>query len=129
MSRRLLAAIIALVVLALGIALVVGLSGNSAADNCRGAAATHHYTVTISNGKTNDTNLSARRCDTLTFTNKDAVAREIAFGVHSAHVPYDGVAERVLNKDQSLTITLNKTGTYHWHDHLHDEIQGYFSVM
>jgi len=43
-------------------------------------------------------------------------------------MPYDGVAERFLNKNESFTITLNATGTYHWHDHLHDEVEGYFTV-
>lgn len=67
-------------------------------------------------------------CDTLTFTNKDAIAREIAFGPHEHHVPYDGVAERVLNKNQSFTVTLNQTGNFRWHDHLHDEVEGTFAV-
>jgi len=43
-------------------------------------------------------------------------------------VPYDGVAERVLGKGQSFTITLNQAGNFHWHDHLHDEVEGYFTV-
>jgi hypothetical protein len=54
--------------------------------------------------------------------------REIGFGVHDKHVAYDGISERILNQDESFTITLDKTGRYHWHDHFHDEVEGYFSV-
>jgi plastocyanin len=87
-----------------------------------------NHTVSIINNRPRPADISVRLCDKLTFVNKDNLTREIAFGAHDNHVPYDGVTERFLNKDQSFTITLNKVGTYHWHDHLHDEIQGDFTV-
>lgn len=86
------------------------------------------HTVSISNNRPNSANITAHLCDELTFVNNDNLTREVAFGPHENHVPYDNVAEKFLNKDQSFTITLNKVGTYHWHDHLHDEVQGYFTV-
>ena len=124
---------IALVVL-VGIALVAGgvgmLPNKSSADVCaKPSGNSQSYSVMIMNGKVEPNGtVQARLCDTLTFTNMDNISREVAFGAHEDHVPYDGVAERVLNKDQSFTITLNKAGTYHWHDHLHDEVEGFFSV-
>ena len=68
-------------------------------------------------------------CDTLTITNKDDALRLVAFGPHDDHQPYDGVTEKLLKRGQSLTITLNKTGTYQFHDHLQDVARGDFTVM
>ena len=64
----------------------------------------------------------------LTFKNIDPTTREIAFGPHAQHVPYDGVAERILSQGQSFTITLNQTGNFQWHDHVHDDLTGTFTV-
>ncbi len=86
------------------------------------------HNIMIMGGKTEPSKITGKLCDSLTITNMDTVAREIAFGPHEKHVPYDGVAERVLNEGQSLTITLNQTGSFHFHDHLHDEVGGYFTV-
>lgn len=86
------------------------------------------HTIMIMNGKTEPGSVTGKLCDSLTITNMDTVAREISFGPHEVHVPYDGVAERVLNAGQSFTITLNQTGSFHLHDHLHDEVEGYFTV-
>lgn len=87
------------------------------------------YTVTVQDNRAPLTNVYGKLCDKLTFTNNDHVTREIAFGAHDDHVPYDDVAEKILNQNQSFTITLNQTGTFHWHDHNHDEVGGYFTVM
>jgi plastocyanin len=125
---------ISLVVL-VGIALVAGgvglLPNKSNADACSNPRGSKQsYSVMIMNGKVEPSGtVQAKLCDTLTITNMDSIGREIAFGPHEDHVPYDGIAEKVLNKDQSLTITLNKAGTYHWHDHEHDEVEGYFKVI
>lgn len=127
MHKRVGIAVGILVVIGAGIALAFSLHGKSAADACQ-ATAGQNYHVVITNGKASNDNLRAHMCDTLTFTNKDAIAREIAFGPHEHHVPYDGVAERVLNKNQSFTVTLNQTGNFRWHDHLHDEVEGTFAV-
>lgn len=112
--------------------LVAGLTAvlvtqNAADAACRNASPANHV-ITIQNGKASSTDLHAKLCDTLTYKNLDKVTREIAFGPHEHHVPYDGMAEKFLNQNQVFTITLNMAGTYHWHDHLHDEIEGYFTV-
>lgn len=115
-----------LVFAVVGGALAVGFGGAST-DSCktvRGAA----YHVTIKDAQVRASQLRAKRCDTLTIVNEDAVEREIAFGLHDHHVPYDGVAERVLGQGQSLTVTLDQRGSFRWHDHLHDEVEGRFMV-
>lgn len=71
---------------------------------------------------------TAHLCDKLTITNLDASERLIAFGLHENHQPYGGIEERLVAKGQSLTVTLDKTGNFRFHDHLHDEVQGTFSV-
>ncbi len=86
------------------------------------------HNIMIMNGKAEPGNIAGKLCDSLTITNMDTMAREVSFGPHDQHVPYDGVAERVLNAGQSFTITLNQTGSFHLHDHLHEEVQAYFTV-
>lgn len=86
------------------------------------------FTVMIQDNHAPLTNVYGKLCDEITFENQDAVTREIAFGPHDNHVPYDGVAEKFLNKGQRFTIRLDQTGTFHWHDHLHDNVNGYFTV-
>ena len=71
---------------------------------------------------------SANRCDTLTIRNSDPETRKIGFGEHDHHSAYDGVTERVLRQGESFTITLRDEGTYHFHDHYHDEVKASFVV-
>lgn len=107
--------------------IVVAARHNASINVCshsRGAT----YTVVIQDNHASKPSLSGKLCDKITFVNNDNLTREIAFGPHENHVPYDGIAERFLNKGQSFSIMLNATGNYHWHDHLHDAVQGYFSV-
>ena len=119
--------VVTVAVLAAGGLLLV--HGNSNATNsCNAPTKSRHYTAVITEGKVTGDHIVGKLCDSLTITNRDNVSREIAFGPHEDHVPYDGVAERVLNKGQSLTVTFNQTGSFHWHDHLHDEIEGFFAV-
>jgi plastocyanin len=70
----------------------------------------------------------ALTCDTLTITNTDNVTRLIAFGVHDHHMQYDGVEEQQLTHGESFTVTLNRPGTYTFHDHLNDATHGDFTV-
>lgn len=86
------------------------------------------HVVTIQHDTMSPTHIDGKLCDTLQIKNLDNVSRAIAFGDHDHHVPYDGVTERVLDKNESFTITLNQTGAYHFHDHFHDEVTGTFTV-
>lgn len=88
-----------------------------------------NHTVEIKNTQIIPESVNANICDELTLVNKDDKLRLIAFGVHDSHIYYSGVTEKVLKKDESLTITLNQAGTYIFHDHLQEEVQGQFSVQ
>lgn len=92
------------------------------------SAHSQNHKVTIQNSKVSPAHIAAPKCDTLTIANLDDEARLMAFGPHDRHVPYDGVAERVLGKGQSFTVTLVQTGNFRFHDHEHDEVQGTFTV-
>jgi hypothetical protein len=93
---------------------------------CRPGAPNHM--VTIQGNSVLPAHTNAAKCDTMTITNLDDTRRLMAFGHHDDHVPYDGIKERYLTKDQSITVTLDQTGEFLFHDHLHDEVQGTFTV-
>lgn len=93
---------------------------------CQAGAPGH--AVVIRGGAVEPAHTTATKCDTMTITNQDDTPRLMAFGVHASHVPYDGIAERYLLKDQTMTVTLDQTGEFLFHDHLHDEVQGTFTV-
>lgn len=86
------------------------------------------HTVTIENSTPSPKTTKATLCDTLTITNKDNKTRKIAFGKHDHHQAYDGVAEKILEKGQSFTVTLNEAGSFKFHDHFEDKTIGYFTV-
>ena len=115
-----------LLVLSVGVGIaVVGREGGH--DACTGKSG-RSISVDIRDSVPSVSTLHADLCDKLTFTNQDKATREIGFGNHDNHVPYDGISERILDEATSFTITLNQTGTFYWHDHLHDEVDGYFTV-
>jgi plastocyanin len=101
-------------------------TGTANAETCKEKGTNH--IVTIADGKMSPTHVTGRLCDTLTIKNTDDVLRYIAFGKHDQHQPYDGVSEKTMSKDQEFTITLNEAGDYKFHDHLHDETAGTFTV-
>lgn len=72
--------------------------------------------------------INAKLCDELTIINKDDKTRRIAFGEHEKHIEYDGISEKIIKKDESFTITLNKSGSYIFHDHFQEEVKAQFTV-
>lgn len=101
-------------------------SNMALSNSCRTSG--HNYVVTIVNGKVDKPRVSARRCDTLTIKNQDATIREIGFGPHEQHQAYDGVSDKVLRQNESLMVTMVASGTFHFHDHFHDDVAGTFIV-
>ncbi len=87
-----------------------------------------NHTATIENSVVKPKTTKAKLCDTLTITNKDDNTRKIAFGKHDHHQAYDGVVEKILEKGQSVTVTLNEAGSFKFHDHFEDKTIGYFTV-
>jgi hypothetical protein len=88
----------------------------------------NEYIAEIKNDQIAPAFIDTTICDQLTVINKDDKLRLVAFGVHDSHITYDGIVEKVLKKDESLTITLNQAGTYLFHDHLQEEVQAQFRV-
>lgn len=87
------------------------------------------YVVTIQNGELNINNIQAKPCDVLTIVNADDQLRLMAFGIHEKHQTYGGVTEETLKPGEQMSVTLEQTGTYTFHDHLHDEVKGTFTVQ
>lgn len=88
-----------------------------------------NYVITIENSVASPSHTTARKCDTLTFTNKDKSAREITFGSHPQHGSYAGETEVPVRKERNKTITLSATGTYQFHDHFDPKVTGSFTVI
>ncbi len=86
------------------------------------------YTVTITDGILSTNNIQAKACDTLTIVNTDDQLRLMAFGIHDKHQTYSGVTEETLKPGEKMTVTLEELGTFTFHDHLHDEVKGTFTV-
>lgn len=87
-----------------------------------------NHRVIIQNDKATPSHLDAPRCDTLTITNLDDESRMLAFGPHEDHVAYDGIKEKLVSQNGSLVVTLIQTGSFRFHDHVHDEVEGTFTV-
>src|SRR6476660_9683287 len=104
-----------LAVVALGLGFFAASDGKKAAVvSCETDGKSH--TIQITDSKPSDADVRATVCDTLTFLNDDKNVREIGFGVHDKHMEYDGISEKILSKGKKFTVSLNQTGTYHWHD-------------
>lgn len=101
-------------------------SKDAAPASCSGEHATH--TVIIHNEAMDPSHTYAPQCDKLTIINADPKTRVIAFGVHDKHVAYDGVTETILASNESVTVTLNQTGTFLFHDHDDETVAGEFTV-
>ncbi len=100
--------------------------GGEKTGACQGQHASH--IVTIKDGQAYPLHTDASLCDTLTFVNKDAAIIDMAFGEHPQHEVYAGQSELTIRSNQSKTITLSESGTYKFHDHLHEETAGSFTV-
>ncbi len=94
--------------------------------NCESLKVKH--TVTIQDDRMNPEHTDSTLCDTLTITNLDSKFRLISFGKHERHIAYDGITEKGLKQNESITVTLNKAGEFLFHDHNQDEVQGEFTV-
>lgn len=130
MNNRLgyiIAATIVAGVLVFGVAIILQQNNSSANAPCATVDGKTHEVV-IRNSTVSPADLTAKRCDKLVIINRDTITRVMAFGDHDRHVAYDGIEEQKLAKGQSLTVTLDRVGSFHFHDHLHDEVEGYFTV-
>ncbi len=86
------------------------------------------FKAVIEGGKVKPAHIAAKLCDRLTVTNLDNKDRKMAFGQHDEHVTYDGITEKLLRQNESLSVRLVKPGDYRFHDHYDDAVQGTFTV-
>lgn len=92
------------------------------------AESSAQYIVAIENDKFLPDNIDALHCGKLTFVNRDAEQHEIAFGEHDKHIPYGDFLEETLLPNERISVKLVQTGTFKFHDHLHEEIKGVLKV-
>jgi cytochrome o ubiquinol oxidase operon protein cyoD len=105
-----------------GIAQVDG----KATGACQTTKANHQ--VMIIGGQTYPSHVDAIQCDTLTFMNHDDKTIIIGFGEHPHHTAYAGEDDLDVRSGKNVTITLSELGEYHFHNHLHEETAGTFTV-
>lgn len=105
------------------------LSSDQKSKDSRCAVTGQTHSVEIKNSQVIPKHTQAKLCDKLEITNLDTTERLMAFGQHEHHTSYDGVTERLLSKGQSVRVTLVATGTYTFHDHENDDVQGSFTVQ
>ncbi len=100
--------------------------GGQKTGACRGVHENHQ--VVIKDGVVSPLHTDAQKCDTLTFINQDGDKRYMTFGTHPHHGVYAGESELTVIKGRAKTITLSELGDYQFHDHLHEQTAGSFSV-
>lgn len=127
LKRNIILIIVAILLVAGALAALFHNSGNASTNICNNKTGVTHQVV-IQNSQVQPQRTYGKLCDKMTITNRDNIQRLIAFGPHEHHTPYDGVTERLLSQNQSLTVTLNQAGNFRFHDHIHDVVQGYFTV-
>jgi len=87
-----------------------------------------NYLITIIDGVARPIYVNARRCDTITFLNKDKTKREITFGTKYDQTSYGGEDKVILDDDRPETITLNQEGYFSFYDVLDPSLSGQFYV-
>jgi cytochrome o ubiquinol oxidase subunit IV len=105
-----------------------GISQVNGEDTGACAELLSNHVVTISGGVATPSTIQAKRCDTLTFINKDGLKREIVFGPHPNYHAYGGEDKTILDDERAETITLNESGGFMFHDHLNPSLTGYLTV-
>ncbi len=88
-----------------------------------------NHVITIKDGKTLPLLTIAKKCDTLTFVDKDTANLDIGFGSARLNMPYAGLSSVAVPKGHSKTITLSELGTFQFHDRVRPLVIGSFAVF
>lgn len=94
---------------------------------CQTTLANHQ--VVFKNSTVSSRQITAKKCDTLTFVNEDNYSHAITFGTHPAHDSYAGESELDVRPGKTKTITLSEIGGYNFHDHERPILVGSFLVL
>jgi plastocyanin len=85
-------------------------------------------TVTIANNKFSEGVVHVNLNDTVTWTNNDIAAHQIASEPHPAHTLLPELESGTLATNQSFSFKFTKTGSFPYHDHLNPIIKGIVEV-
>lgn len=88
-----------------------------------------NHQVIFKNGSVSPRQITAKKCDTLTFVNEDSYNHPVTFGTHPAHNSYGGESELDVRPGKTKTITLSETGGFNFHDHRRPDLTGSFLVL
>jgi plastocyanin len=100
------------------------------AHDCSTVQNTKTIQIQITNKAFEPGTIEAKLCDTLQFINTDKTPHDPAIGPHPTHTSYPGFdAKRGLQQGETYTFTLNRLGSYSFHDHLDDRIVGKLIVQ
>ena len=99
------------------------------AQDCTQPKQSKNIEINIENGAFSPNNITAKVCDKLIFINKEDTLHEPATGPHPTHTSYPGFdAKKPLGKGERYEFTLNRTGSYTFHDHLNAQISGSITI-
>lgn len=87
-----------------------------------------NHRITVENGQIDSSFVFAKKCDTLTFVNKDDEVLDISFGAYPERVVYAGESGIVIKSGRSKTLTLSETGTFQFYDQNNTFINGTFDI-
>ena len=88
-----------------------------------------NHQAIIKNSAVSPRQITANKCDTLTFVNEDSYSHTITFGTHLAHSSYGGESELDIRPGKTKTITLSEVGGFNFHDHERPILTGSFLVL
>lgn len=96
-------------------------------QHCNSLGPTH--TITIEHNAFVPDTLTVKRCDKVEFIDKDHALYLPRFGDHPNDITYTGFPQKVLGYNQSEIFIAHTIGTYNFHDHIKDQIEGVLIVQ
>jgi len=88
-----------------------------------------NHQITIKNDQANPILTTAKKCDTLTFTDKETANLDITFESAEQNKTYAGLSLLEVQKGHSQTITLSELGTFQFQNSLNPSEIGSFKVV
>lgn len=97
---------------------------------CEPSASSKTIEVVFTGSEFQPATITAHLCDTLRFTNQSDIFMEPAVGPHPSHTAYPEFdAQRPLERGETFEMIVRRVGTFSFHDHLHEEIEGQIIIQ
>lgn len=103
------------------------LTGGSPAPSGEPAAPTESVSITASGFA--PATLTVAVGSTVTFTNSDTAAHQVASAPHPTHTAYPPLNGPVMAQGDTHTVTFSTAGTFGYHDHLNPGVTGTIVVQ